>query len=75
MNRVLFDTNVKIGQEKLKEIQIMNARLAQTKDFEAYEQGLKRLGIYPGDRLYERLIGRIATAIGGSKLQNIFNPK
>lgn len=48
-----------LTQEQMKQVRMATAKLAQDYDIGAYENALKKTGIYPGDKLWVRILGSI----------------
>lgn len=60
-----IDSNIALNEFKkdltagqLDELKMRVLKLKQDYDFDSFEQGMKRMGIYPGDKLYERILAR-----------------
>ena len=73
----LYDAGMPIAtaQAKLSQIETSVANMKQNMDFAKFEQDLKRIGIYPGDQLWERILGRVVEGLfGGNAIKNFLNP-
>lgn len=58
------DIKKELTESQRRNLDAATAKLKQDTDFQAFEQDLKRMGIYPGDALWERIVGRIIKSTG-----------
>ena len=59
IHRELQPLQKQLSQAQLRQVELSTANLRQDMDFNKFEQDMKRIGIYPGDKLYVRLLSRI----------------
>ena len=66
------DLRRELTETQISQLNVSTAKLKQDMNFDAFEQSLKRMGIYPGDKLYERIFARL---LKGNELtvQNFIN--
>lgn len=72
-----MDFRKELSLAQINQLQASTDKLRNDMDFDQFERNLKRMGIYPGDNLYIRVVGRVLDALGISPkgLDNLFNPQ
>lgn len=58
-NDVLKPLQAQLTRAQVNQIRTATEHVVQTKDFEKFEQDMKRMGIYPQDKIYVRILSRL----------------
>lgn len=62
-HKVLQPLQSQLNNAQLRQLETATANLRQDMDFNKFEQSLKRMGIYPQDKLYMRILSRVVKSL------------